>query len=124
MAETEKLGAKSGTTPIVANLRLTKEGELLKEPESSRRLVGKLNYLTIIGPDIAYSMNIVSQYMCSPIIDHWAALEQIMCYLKAALEHSLLNKDYGPTNVECFYDTNWAGSKEDTRSISGYCSFV
>ena len=26
--------------------------------------------------------------------------------------------------LECFMDADWAGSKEDKRSISGYCVFV
>lgn len=40
------------------------------------------------------------------IVDHWAALEQIPCYLKAAPERGLLHKDYGQTNIQCFLDAN------------------
>ena len=38
-------------------------------------LVGKLNYVTVTCHDIAYSVNVVSQYMASPTVDHWAAIE-------------------------------------------------
>ena len=55
---------------MVLGVHLTKEGETFKDPERYRRLVGKLNYLTVTRPDIAHSVNVVSQYMSSPTIDH------------------------------------------------------
>ena len=70
LSETEKLGAKPFSTPIVSNSQLTKDGELFEDPERYRRLVGKLNYLTVTRLDIAYSVSVVSQYMSSPTVDH------------------------------------------------------
>lgn len=67
---------------MVPNLRLTKDGKLFEDPEKHRRLFGKLNYLRVTSPNIAYSVNVVSHYMSSPIIEHWKAVEQILCYLK------------------------------------------
>ena len=55
----------------------SQEEELFEDPEKYRRLVGKLNYLTMTRPDIAYSVSIVSQFMTSPTVHHWAALAQI-----------------------------------------------
>ena len=54
---------------------LTREGELFENLERYGRLVRKLNYLTVTHPDIAYSVSVVSQYMTSPTVDHWAAVE-------------------------------------------------
>ncbi|XP_019168531.1 PREDICTED: uncharacterized protein LOC109164452 [Ipomoea nil] len=53
-SKTGKLGTKPCNTPMIPNLQLTKEGELFEDPERYRRLVGKLNYLTVTRPDIAY----------------------------------------------------------------------
>ena len=61
LSETGKLGTKLLSTPIVPNLQLTKDGELFEDLERYRRLVGKLNYLTMTRPDIAYSVSVVSQ---------------------------------------------------------------
>ncbi|TYK07974.1 putative mitochondrial protein [Cucumis melo var. makuwa] len=66
-----------------ANQQLVK-GQLCKDPKRYRRLVRKLNYLTVTRPEIAHFASVVSQFMSSPIVDHWAAVEQILCYLKVA----------------------------------------
>ena len=68
---------------MMPNQQLFKEGELCKDPERYRRLVGKLNYLMVTRPDIA-SVSVVSQFMSSSTVDHWAIVEQILCYLKVA----------------------------------------
>ena len=97
---------------------------MFKDPERYLRLVGKLNYLTVTLPDIAYFVSIVSQYMSSPIVDHWATVEQILCYLKGAPRRGILYSNYGHNRLECFTDVDWVGSKEDKRSTSSYCVFV
>ena len=75
LSETEKLGVKPCSSPMVPSVHLTREGETFEDPERYRRLVGKLNYLTVTRSDIAHLINIVSQYMSSPTVDHWAAVE-------------------------------------------------
>ena len=62
--------------------------------------------------------------MSSPSVGHWAAVEQILCYLKGAPGRGILYSNHGHNRLECFGDTNWAGSKEDKMSTSGYCMFV
>jgi len=47
LSETIKLGVKPCSTLMIPNLQLAKEGELFKDPERYKRLVGKLNYLTV-----------------------------------------------------------------------------
>jgi len=90
LTETGKLEAKPCSAPMIPNPQLTKDGELFEDLEKYRRLVGKLNYLTVTRPDIAYSVNVVSQFMSSSTVHHWAALEQILCYLKGAPGRGIL----------------------------------
>ena len=96
---------------------------LFEDLERYKRLVGKLNYLTVTRSDIAYSVSVLSRYMSSSTVSHWATIQHILCYLKEAPGHGILYKKHRHTRIECFSDTDWAGSKEDRRSTSGYCVF-
>ena len=58
LSEIGKLPAKPYQSPMAQNLYLTREGELF--PERYRRLLGKLNYLTILRLDIAYFVSVLS----------------------------------------------------------------
>ena len=87
---------------MAQSLHLTREDELFEDRERYRRLVGKLNYLTVTRPDIAYSGSVVSQYMSSPTVDHWAAIKQILCYLKGVSGHGILYNNHGHNIIECF----------------------
>ncbi|KAA0041891.1 putative Polyprotein [Cucumis melo var. makuwa] len=69
-----KLGAKPSGTPMMSNQQLVKD-ELCKDPERYRSLVGKLNNLTMTRLGIAYFVSVVSQFMSSPTVDHWATVE-------------------------------------------------
>ena len=68
--KTRKLGVKRCNSPMVPSVHLTREGETFEDPERYRRLVGKLNYLTVTRPDIAHSVNVLSQYMSTPTVDY------------------------------------------------------
>ena len=88
--QTGKLGFKPCSTPMAPNVQLTKEGELFKDPERYKRLVWKLNYLIVTRLDIAYLVSVLSPYMPSPTVSHWAAVEHILCHLKEAPRREIL----------------------------------
>ena len=62
--------------------------------------------------------------MSPPTVDHWAVVEQILRYLKGALRCGILYSNHGHNKIECFSNADWVGSKENTRSTSGYSVFV
>ena len=70
LSETGKSKVKPCSAPMAPGVHLTKEDETFEDPERYRRLVGKLNYLTVTRPDIAHLASIVSQYMSAPIVNH------------------------------------------------------
>lgn len=71
LAESSLLGCKPAKTPMVSNLHLSKTAsDLLPDPSVYRRLVGRLLYLTITQPDLAYSVQILSQFMDKPAQTH------------------------------------------------------
>ena len=106
LSESGKLGAKPYSSPMVPGLYLTREGELFEDPERYRRLVGKLNYLIVTRPDIAHFVSVVSQYMSTPTIDHWAAVQHILCYLKGSPGRGILHSNHGHNRIECFTDAD------------------
>ena len=106
LSEIGKFAAKSCQFPMAQSLHLTKEGELFEDPKRYRRLVGKLNYLIVTRFDIAYFVSVVSQYMSSSTVSHWADVEHILCYLKGALGHGILYSNHGHNGLECFTDAN------------------
>ena len=65
-----KLGVKPCNSPMVLGVHLTREGETFEDPERYRRLVRKLNFLTVTHPNIAHSVSVVNQYMSAPTVDH------------------------------------------------------
>lgn len=56
LAESRFFKCKPASTPIKEDCRLIKEGTLLLENTPNIKLIGELLYLTIITPDIAYSV--------------------------------------------------------------------
>ena len=75
--EIGKLGAKPCSTPMTPNVQLTKKGELFEDLERYKKLVGKLNYLTVTRLDIGYSVSVLSQYI---VIIHSQSLGSCRAY--------------------------------------------
>ena len=70
LSKTRSLGVKPCNSPMVPSVHFIREDETFKDLERYRGLVGKLNYLTVTRPDIAHSVNVVSQYMPSPTVNY------------------------------------------------------
>ena len=106
LSKNGKLGVKPCSSSMVSSVHLTREDETFEDLERYRKLVGKLNYLTVTRPDIAHSISVVSQYMFAPTVDHWVAVEQILCYLKGASGRGILYNYHEYNRIECFFDAN------------------
>ena len=100
------------------------QGEPLRDPERYRRLVGRLNYLTIIRPYISFPVSVVSQFLQSPCDSHWDAVIRIIRYIKGTPGQEVLYENKGHTQIVGYCDADWAGSPVDKRSTSGYCVFI
>ncbi|XP_028789076.1 uncharacterized protein LOC114745101 [Neltuma alba] len=89
-----------------------------------QRLVGKLIYLSHTRPDIAFAVSVASQHMHSPRKKHMDAAYRILKYLKGTPGRGLFFKKCESRTVEIYTDADWASAPEDSRSTSGYCTFV
>ncbi|RVX14359.1 Retrovirus-related Pol polyprotein from transposon TNT 1-94 [Vitis vinifera] len=120
LEETGMLDCKPVDTPMDPNVKLVPgQGEPLGDPGRYRRLVGKLNYLTITRPDISFPVSVVSQFLQSPCDSHWDAVIRILRYIKSTPGQGVLYDNRGHTQVVGYTDADWAGSPTDRRSTSG-----
>ncbi|XP_056688402.1 uncharacterized mitochondrial protein AtMg00810-like [Spinacia oleracea] len=68
--------------PMDSHQKLTAGvGEPLSHPEMYEQLVGKLIYLTITRPDIAYTVHVLSKFMHAPTSVHLQASKRVLGYL-------------------------------------------
>ena len=82
--------SKTISTPLELNVKLnTTDSEPLSDATLYRQLVGSLIYLTVTGPDLAYAVHLVSQFMSAPCSTHYAAVLRILQYIKRKLFHGL-----------------------------------
>ncbi|RDX99177.1 putative mitochondrial protein, partial [Mucuna pruriens] len=124
LKQTGKLGCKTSGVPIEQNHRIGSEESSIIEKSQYQRLVGKLIYLSHTRPDIAYAVNVVSQFMHDPRERHLQAVERILQYLKASPGKGLLFIKEGTLSMEIYTDTDYAGSIVDRRSTCRYCMFL
>ncbi|RVW96191.1 Retrovirus-related Pol polyprotein from transposon RE1 [Vitis vinifera] len=124
LEETGMLDCKPIDTPMDPNVKLIPgQGEPLGDLGRYRRLVGKLNYLTITRPDIFFLVS-VSQFLQSPCDSHWDAIIRILRYIKSTPGQGVLYENRGHTQVVGYTNADWAGSPTDRRSTFGYCVFI
>ncbi|WVY95774.1 hypothetical protein V8G54_027925 [Vigna mungo] len=116
--------ASSCPTPVVTGKQFTVEGEKLKDPTVFRLTIGALQYLTNTRLDITFSVNKLSQFMSSPIIDHWQGIKRILRYLQGTIQHCLHIKPSTDLDLTGFSDANWATSVDDRKFMAGQCVFL
>ncbi|QHO14032.1 Retrovirus-related Pol polyprotein [Arachis hypogaea] len=122
LEETGMLDSRPVDTPMDPNTKLSpNQGEPLADPGRYRRLIGRLNYLTVTRPDISFATSILSQFLDSPCDSHWDAAVRVLRYIKGAPGKGLLYEDKGHNQIVGYTDADWAGSPSDRRSTSGYC---
>ncbi|RVW29668.1 Retrovirus-related Pol polyprotein from transposon TNT 1-94 [Vitis vinifera] len=125
LEETGMLDCKPVDTPMDPNVKLVPgQGEPLGDPGRYRRLVGKLNYLTITRPDISFPVSVVSQFLQSPCDSHWDAVIRIFDISKVHQAKVYCTRTEVILKLLVTQDADWAGSPTDRRSTSGYCVFI
>ena len=77
------LGCKPTNTPMDYTTKIeTIEGSAPIDRGRFQKLMGKLIYLSHTRPKIAFSINVVSQFMNNPIKEHMKVVYHILRYLK------------------------------------------
>ncbi|PKU62915.1 Retrovirus-related Pol polyprotein from transposon TNT 1-94 [Dendrobium catenatum] len=99
------------------------QDNLISDPNMYRRLTGSLQYLTLTRPDIAYSVNLLSQHMHNPSSHAAFLLKRLLRYIKGTLNYGLpISKSN--FQLTSFSDADWADDPDSRKSTSGFCSFL
>ncbi|KAJ4754029.1 Retroelement pol polyprotein-like [Rhynchospora pubera] len=121
LAECGLLAAKPSCTPIEQNHRLAEcQSEKLKDPETYRRLIGKLIYLTITRPELSFSVHTLAQFMGEPLEAHYEAALRVMRYLKSNPGQGILLRAESELQLNAYCDSDWASCPITRRSVTGY----
>nr|XP_016507514.1 PREDICTED: uncharacterized mitochondrial protein AtMg00810-like [Nicotiana tabacum] len=129
-----KLGLTGGKPPwthLESNAKLTvpeldkligvENDTLLTDIGLYQRLIGKFLYLTLTRPDIAFSVQTLSQFLQSPKKSHWDATLRVVRYIKRESGMGiLLSSSSSSSNRLCVYcDADWASCPNTRKSVSG-----
>ncbi|CAM8937311.1 unnamed protein product [Rhodiola kirilowii] len=116
------IDCKPVKTPMELKHRLSlSQAPLLDDPMVYRKLVGKLIYLTITRPDLAYAVHILSQFMQHPTTEHLQAVHRLMRFVKGAPAQGLFFSAKPDIVLNAYCDADWAACPLTRKSITGYC---
>lgn len=116
--------AKPISLPLDSRLKLTQnKGNPLPNPVIYQRLLGKLIYLTITRPDLAYSFQLLSQFMHSPTTVHFQISKRFLRYLVGTTHQGIVLASNSVAQLTAYCDSDWASCPMTRRSTSGYCIF-
>ena len=125
ISETGLLGAKPVGFPMEQNHKLgLASSDVLLDPEPYRRLVGRLIYIAVTRPNIAYSVHILSQFMHQPRTDHWDAALRVVRYLKGTPGQGILLRSDSDLTLQGWCDSDWAACPLTRKSLTGWLVFL
>ncbi|CAM8895858.1 unnamed protein product [Rhodiola kirilowii] len=117
--------SKPVQTPLETKHGLNKStSQLISDPTIYRKLVGKLIYLTITRPDLAFAVHTLSQFMATPTADHLKATHRLLRYIKLAPVQGILFSTTSNLRLTGYCDADWASFPITRRSVTGYCMLL
>ena len=115
-------GCRALKLPMDTHEKLTATtGEPLHDPEAYQRLIGKLIYLTITRPDIAFAVHVLSKFMHKPTSSHYQAGIRVLRYLAYCPHQGILLSRQSAANLTAYCDSDWAGCATTRRSTYEFC---
>ena len=125
LEHTKMMDSKSFTTPMsTSQIPSLVDGTSLTNSTKYRSIVGGLRYLFFTQPNIAFSINKLSQFMHRLTTTHWLALKHLLRYLKGTTHHCLFLRKGSPLSLHAFSDVDWIGDRDDRTLTSAHVVFL
>lgn len=125
--------AKPVTTPLEPNIKLTtKELDELTassskgekdpptDPSIYQRIIGNLLYLTSTRPDIAFSVQTLSQFLHQPKKSHLEAAMRIVRYVKNQPGQGILLSSSSQEEIQPYCDADWVACPNSKQIVIGF----
>jgi len=82
-------------------------------------IIGSLNWITAIRPDIVYAVTELSRYAKKPGPQHWDFLKYLLRYLKGTATFGIKFNSGSELTLQAYCDATWGNCKDTGRSTSG-----
>nr|CAN67986.1 hypothetical protein VITISV_010770 [Vitis vinifera] len=125
LERTKMMDSKSFTTPMsTSQIPSLVDGTSLTNSTKYRSIVGGLQYLFFTQPNIAFSINKLSQFMHRLTTTHWLAHKRLLRYLKGTTHHCLFLRKGSSLSLHAFSDIDWIGDRDDHTLTSSHVVFL
>ena len=114
--------SKSASAPLSAGTKLIKATitDVLTDEHDYQSIVGSQMYAMLgTRPDLAQSIQQISQYCQKPTKTHEKSAKQGLRYLKGMMDEGITYNGNLGLNLKCWSDANW-GAEEGRESVSGF----
>jgi hypothetical protein len=113
--------------PMEARLKLSKTSTAQPvDATKYRSIVGSLQYLVHMRPDISFAVGYVSRFMKHPTEEHWNAVKHILRYIAGTLDYGCSYKGAQGEGavLSGFSDSDMAGDVDSRKSTTGVLFFL
>ena len=126
----KKLWAEAASTAVfllnrlpsrVLNKKTLFEGWFGYKPDlQNLKIFGCLMYLTVIRPDIMFTVSMLSRFMHCASEVHLQAVKRIVRYVKGTIDYGVKYTHSQNFQFHGYSDSDWGGSIDDMKSTTGY----
>ena len=127
LTRTDMENYRESDTPMSTGQKLRRAGNddnLIVNVTEYRSIIGALQYLVLTRPELAFSVNKLSQFLAAPTDKHWVSCKKILKYLKATEDYGLMFKAGDGISLTAYTNADWACDVDDRKSVGAYCVYL